>query len=169
MPHYVLLLLILLPFGVLGYRRLAARGTAGLVVDGDGFTLKRRWLPAVRIRIAWIDAPEKGQPYAELAREALRALIANRPLKVTYVDTDAFGRRVAQVWAGGEDVGLQLLEGGSAWYYRHYASKVSWFRHWRYGGAERRARSARKGLWAQKKPEAPWDYKHRPWWRRLFF
>jgi len=149
------------------YCRHAASGRAGFIPDGDGFTLKRRWLPTIRVRIAWIDAPEKGQPHAEAARFALRALLGDRLLKLVYVDTDIYGRRVAQVWVDGQDVGLALVEAGAAWYYRHYGSKVSFWRRWRYGGAERRARFAKKGLWALPKPQSPWDFKHRSWWRKL--
>ena len=170
MPHSGLLLILIpvLLLAIIGYRRLAASGTAGFIPDGDGFTLKRRWLPSIRVRIAWIDAPEKGQPYADAARGALRDLIGNRLLKLVYVDTDIHGRRVAQVWADGQDVGLRLIEDGAAWYYRHYGAKVSIWRRWRYGGAERRARFAKKGLWALPRPQSPWDFKHRPWWRKLF-
>jgi micrococcal nuclease len=164
-----LILLPLIPLVVFGYRRLAYRGIASRIEDGDGFTLQRRLLPSLRIRIAWIDAPEKGQPFADQARAALRELIAGKNLRISGLEKDVFGRQVAQVWVDRCDVGLALVERGAAWYYRHYASRVSIWRRWRYAGAERRARSEKRGLWAQKRPEAPWDFKHRPWWRKLLF
>ena len=151
----------------LWWRHRAATGVATIIDDGDSFEVERRW-PAgkVRIRLAWIDAPEHGQPFADQSRAALRQVLKAQRLKLRYIDTDHYGRRVTHVTAGGLDVGLFLLKGGHAWYYRDYASSQGWWRRRQYDAAERRARREGLGLWSQRKPEAPWTYRHRPWWKR---
>ena len=58
------------------------------VHDGDGFVaslwspLSHRWHPNIQFRFAFIDAPEKGQPFGDAARDFLHGLIAGRTLRL---------------------------------------------------------------------------------------
>lgn len=143
--------------------KLFRTGQAGKIPDGDGFTLKRKGLPDKRIRIAWIDAPEFTQPFGPEARDALRELVSTTSIRVRIVDKDRYSRRVAQVWNNKSDVGLEMLRRGLAWNYPGRSPGQSLWCRYRYAAAQRQAIRARKGLWADKSPQAPWDYRHRPW------
>jgi endonuclease YncB( thermonuclease family) len=84
----------------------AATDYVGKVVrigDGDTFTslVDREEL---RIRLAEIDTPEKGQPYGKRARQALADLIYGKTIRVVEVDHDRYGRVVGRVYAGSIDV-----------------------------------------------------------------
>lgn len=58
------------------------------VFDGDGFRAKlwnpyrQRWVPDVQFRFAFIDAPEKGQPFGDEARDCLHGLIGGKTLRL---------------------------------------------------------------------------------------
>lgn len=97
---------------------------AAIAVDGD--TLKCRNLPEQggRVRIARIDAPERGRDGAVEAKAALARLIDGRKVTCELVDADPrvkgfqardrFGRPVARCSAGGVDLGRALLAAGHA-------------------------------------------------------
>jgi endonuclease YncB( thermonuclease family) len=46
-----------------------------------------------------------------------------------------------------------MLEAGYAWHYKHYDNSKY------YADLEKEARKAKRGLWADKKPQAPWTYR----------
>lgn len=91
-------------------------------VDGD--TLRCANLDAAenrggRVRLARIDAPERGQPGADEATAALRMMIKGKEVRCTLVDadprrlgfqkTDRYGRPVARCEAGRIDLGAALI------------------------------------------------------------
>ena len=127
------------------------------VSDGDTFTALDTTGVRIRIRLLGIDAPETardGLPAdcgADQATQALRRLIAGRPLTVTTDPVtdpvDRFGRHLAYVTADGHDVALTLIRAGmaEAWY---PASEPTPTRYPDYRAAERTARTTRTGLWA---------------------
>jgi len=101
---------------------------AAIAVDGD--TIKCRDLPpdlagqGGRVRIARIDAPERGRDGADAATAALARLIDGRKVTCELVDADPrvagfqardrFGRPVARCSAGGVDLGRAQLAAGHA-------------------------------------------------------
>lgn len=67
------------------------------VVDGDTFLTASRKHP---VRLANVDAPEKGQRGAPRAREALRELIQGKEVVIDTKARDSYGRSVANVKVG---------------------------------------------------------------------
>jgi endonuclease YncB( thermonuclease family) len=53
----------------------------------------------VRVRLAGIDAPEKGQPFGQRAKEAMSELVYGKPVRMECLKTDRYGRSVCNVWA----------------------------------------------------------------------
>jgi endonuclease YncB( thermonuclease family) len=129
------------------------------VQDGDSFLLRGADGARRRIRIAGIDAPEKGQPYAETAGDHLATLLADRPLRLAVIKTDPFGRLVAEVWNGEADVGLALLEAGLAWHFKRYAAEQAAPQRQRYAAAEQRARDDGIGMWREAGLVEPWRFR----------
>ena len=92
------------------------------VIDGDTFSLN-----GTRIRVAGIDAPETHParcPYeAQLgaaATQKLAELLRGRPLWVSGIKVDRYGRNVAVVRVNGEDVADAMIGSGLA---RNYDGK----------------------------------------------
>lgn len=133
----------------------------GLVVGiSDGDTLKVRCpeiqAEPIKIRLAEIDAPEKGQPFGSNARKALAELVFEKPVEVQHVDTDRYGRVVARLATKGQpDVNFELVRQGFAWCYPKYVKRVEECRR-----AEDDARSKARGLWADRRTAvAPWEWR----------
>lgn len=139
--------------------RVVARSIS--VDDGDSFVARRADGTKIRVRLAGIDAPEKSQPWANVARQKLRALLAERELVITPLKTDRWGRLVALVQAGGEDPALLMLEAGLAWHFTRYDRDLPVALRDRYARAEAEARSAPLGLWQASEPEPPWEFRRR--------
>ncbi len=121
------------------------------ISDGDTLTVlvEQR---QVRVRLAEIDAPERGQAFGNKARQHLGDLCIRRPAKVTPQVQDVYGRLVARVRCDGVDASEAQVRAGFAWVYTKYAPLDSPLYV-----LESEARTARRGLWLDPKPQAPWD------------
>ncbi len=140
------------------------------VFDGDSFNLKAANGSIVRVRLLGIDAPEKGQPYSQKARESLESLLGSGRIELSAQKIDRFDRWIARATAGGADIGLSQIERGYAWFFVRYQKDLDETSRQRYADAERKARDEGRGLWAgialsernpALAPEPPWKYRER--------
>ncbi|CAM0879690.1 unnamed protein product [Alopecurus aequalis] len=106
-----------------------------------------------RIRLSGIDAPESAMPYGKEAKEALLKMVEGKCLTVYVYDTDRYGRSVGDLHVGNVFVQEQMLKKGFAWHYADYDKRPE-LAKW-----QSQAQAARKGLWAAKKPQEPWEYR----------
>lgn len=126
------------------------------VKDGDSLIAKVQGV-AMDFRLAEIDAPELDQPYGRAAKQELVALVSGRQLVIVPLDTDRYGRTVAQVWNGNTHVNAELVKRGAAWFYSEFAHTEALYE------VEKEARAAKRGLWAlplQDRIE-PWEWRKR--------
>jgi endonuclease YncB( thermonuclease family) len=143
-------------------------GTVVKVADGDTITVLDSNRQQHRVRLAGIDAPEKGQPFSNASRKRLSELLAGKQGRVEFTKYDRYGRIVGKAWVTpldcprcGKtlDVGLAQVTMGMAWWYRYYAHEQSPEDQARYEFAEREARTKNAGLWRDKNPEPPWEWR----------
>lgn len=106
------------------------------------------------IRIAAIDAPEKSQAFGTAAKQAMSSLCFGKTATVKSLDTDRYGRTVADVFCAGKNAGDWMVYNGFAWVYDRYASG-----HTQYYQSQKLAREQRKGLWQDANPTPPWAYR----------
>ncbi|WP_159912826.1 thermonuclease family protein [Pantoea sp. 18069] len=129
------------------------------ISDGDTLTV-RCGQPARfeqrQVRIHAIDAPERHQSFSEASRASLARLCLNIRARIRHVDTDGYGRTIAQVECRGEDVAEHQVRCGMAWVYTRYAGTRTDLL-----ALQARARSARSGLWADAHPIPPWVWRRR--------
>jgi endonuclease YncB( thermonuclease family) len=128
------------------------------ITDGD--TLQARCgepgsYEQVTVRLAEIDAPEKGQPFGQRAKQALSGLCFGVQATIKPMTRDRYRRTVARVECGGQDASLELVRQGMAWFFVRYGTDAE------IKGAEAVARDSRVGLWAHASPIAPWDWRAR--------
>lgn len=126
------------------------------VADGDTLTARCGEPGAyeqVRVRIAEIDAPERGQPFGQASRQALADLCFQQTAAIRAQKRDRYGRTVARVECRGQDVSRQLVADGHAWAFTRYLTDQ------RVADLEQQARSARRGLWVDPAPMAPWEWR----------
>ena len=129
------------------------------VADGDTVTLLDANLRQHKIRLAGIDAPERRQPFGNRSRLHLGALVFGRQVTAECPKKDRYKRAVCRLEVEGVDANLAQIEAGMAWHYKAYSREQSPADRWRYAKAEDRAREARQGLWTDRAPVAPWDFR----------
>lgn len=78
------------------------------VIDGDTFTTQSGQV----VRLANVDAPEKGQRGSPKARKDLIDLISRKPVSVDPVARDKYGRVVADVKVGNKSVNKAMRKKG---------------------------------------------------------
>lgn len=117
------------------------------VIDGDTIEL----VGGTRVRLVQIDTPEKGDECFGNEASALtqRLIPAGTHVRIDQDpkldQVDRFGRKLAYVWKGDEDVNVTLAREGAAgvWFYGgrrgRYAGELL--------GAAEQARAEGKGLW----------------------
>lgn len=128
------------------------------VVDGDSIWVRpdaggRR----LRLRLDGIDAPEICQRSGAESRAAMQALALDQPVQVTVWAWDRYGRAVATVLRLSDqaDVAAQLVSQGWAWS-EGYRGRLG--RYWR---EELAARGAERGVFAERWPETPTEFRRR--------
>jgi endonuclease YncB( thermonuclease family) len=131
-----------------------------IVAVSDGDTLKARCgelgdYEQVIVRLAEIDAPEKGQPFGRRSKEALADLCFKTYARIEPITTDRYGRTVARVHCGGEDASAKQVERGMAWFFVRYGTDPA------VKALEEAARTQRRGLWSDTTPVAPWVWRQR--------
>ncbi len=126
--------------------------------DGDGLRAQINGQP-VTIRLACVDAPETAQPHGQESAARLRALLPRgTAIDVRVVDTDRYGRMVAEVYRAGQSVNLQLVAEGHAVVYREYLSGCRETEA-AFLAAEDQSRSRRLAFWSQAQPIMPWEWR----------
>jgi endonuclease YncB( thermonuclease family) len=125
------------------------------VVDGDTLDVlagKQR----IRVRLIEIDAPESGQLESIRARQSLIQICGGEIATVESSGRDRNGWVLARISCNGIDANAEQVRRGMAWVFDGYAKLDSPLY-----ALQEEARSAGRGLWAQKEPVPPWEWRRR--------
>lgn len=125
------------------------------VHDGDTVTVlsNQRQL---RIRLTDIDAPELGQPFGKRSKTALADLCFGRAAALEIRGRDRYGRTLARLSCDGVDANAEQVRRGYAWVFTRYARANSPLY-----ALQLDAQAAPRGLWADRAPTAPWEWRRR--------
>lgn len=130
-------------------------GSAIRIADGDTLTILSPTKKQVKIRLAEIDSPERGQPFGTWAKNQLLDMVFQKDIAIKQVDIARYDRIVGRVYVGDLDVNAELVRVGAAWVYRKYAKDSSLYE------LEEEARDAKRGLWSQSPHIPPWEWRRR--------
>ena len=133
------------------------------IADGDTLTLLDADNQPHKIRLLGIDAPEQNQDFGQNARTNLSALAFAQTAKADCRGRDRDQREICIVHVAGQDLGLEQIRAGCAWWYGEEAKEQSAQERADYAQAEFMAKIHRYGLWNSKNPIPPWAW--RPAWR----
>lgn len=127
------------------------------IVEGDFIIIRSADNSNFFVRLSGIYAPKTPQPLAEQSRDHLATLTSGTTVSVAYEKSDHLGRIVGKVLLNGQDICLEQLKAGMAWYYRVYEQEQTEEERSVYAPAEDGARKAKLGVWANelKMPEEP--------------
>ena len=132
---------------------------SGSVHDGDTLRVRSSDGQVLKIRFACVDAPELKQPLGEESRNHLRSMIneANGRVKVKVIDTDRYGRSVAEMWTKSGLLQSRMAAAGMAFAYDQYSKNCP---HWdAVKSSEKAASELKVGVWRSSNFERPWNYR----------
>lgn len=123
------------------------------VKDGDTFDYLDCNGEIHTVRMAGIDTPEKGQPFANKAKEKLSTLLKSGKITMLRTGSGNHHRLAMEVFVDGIDVNLELVKCGLAW------REPRFDKSGKYIQAEAEAKRAKIGLWSDPTSVAPWEYR----------
>lgn len=122
------------------------------VIDGDTYDVILQGGTQVRIRMAGIDAPERGMPYYNTATDYLESLCMNRRVFLRLTKEESYDRVVAEGYLpDGLDLEEAMVRAGLAWHFKKYSSDTVLDR------LEREARASGLAIWSEPEPMSPWE------------
>lgn len=141
------------------------------IADGDTITVLDATNQQYKIRLVGIDAPEKAQPFGNVAKQRMADLVFGKAVRVDARKKDRYGRTIGRVWVALPecvspdcpktlDAGMALLTQGLAWHYKQYAKEQPPEERGQYSFAEEEARIMKIGLWRDANPMPPWEWRH---------
>ena len=111
-----------------------------------------------KVRLACIDAPEDSQPQGRLSTVTLNSFIPiGTGVELNIVDTDRYGRNVAEVLKNGVNVNQSMIKKGQAIVYHKYLSNCPNGNS--YIEAEKKAKDQRLGFWNDSTFITPEDWR----------
>jgi len=136
--------------------------TGKVIGISDGDTIKLLVArEQVTVRLDGIDAPEFKQSYGQKAKQALSDYVFGREVTVEVTSEDRFGRAIGDLWLEGSNINERMIDNGWAWHFKATNSDPRFDRLARFASLEKEAKDARRGLWADESPVAPWDFRLR--------
>jgi endonuclease YncB( thermonuclease family) len=123
------------------------------VIDGDTVNAIGHDI-TIKIRLVGIDAPETshgkrkpGQPFGQRSKKYLTDLLLNKTVAVKGYGLGPYNRILGVITLNGKNINLEMVKSGLAEVYRGKPPhKFDLDPYWK---AEREAKKAKKGMWAQ--------------------
>ena len=121
------------------------------IYDGDTITALTSQKEKIKIRLYGIDAPELKQPFGKASKRHLIDLISNNSLNINEKGKDKYGRTLAVLYNGDQDINGQMVIDGYAWAYDKFSKD--------YVAFQQNAQALKKGLWIDKDVVRPSDFR----------
>jgi len=127
-------------------------GNVVAVSDGDTITVLRG-SEQVKVRLAQIDAPEKGQAFWQKSKQALAGLVHGKQVQVVEHGLDKYRRTIGGIYLDGLDVNAEQVRQGMAWVFLRYSKSAGLIQ------LQAEAKEQRRGLWFDSEPVPPWEWR----------
>lgn len=123
--------------------------------DGDTLTCtiiklnQPRRTEKITVRLAYIDAPEKGQAFGQVAKKSLSDMVYQKQVTLKIHGQDKYNRTLAEVFYNDTNINQQMIRLGMAWAYRDFKPSQAYIE------LENQAKNSRLGLWSELNPVEP--------------
>lgn len=138
------------------------------VIDGDTILILDERKSTQRIDLHGIDAPESGQGFGAKSTANLNRLASGKSVRADCVKRSGRETKLCTVWTYPSDctacgytldLGLMQVLQGYAWHFKMSEYAQSPQMQAQYSVAELEAKSKKAGLWAEKSPQPPWEWR----------
>ncbi len=128
------------------------------IVDGDTLDILTAEKTTVRLRLHGVDCPERGQAFGTVAKQFTAEKCAGAVVVAEVAQAEKSQERpVVEVkLPNGDNLGRELVRAGLAWEEPRFSNDPT------LKALEAEARTARRGLWADKAPVPPWEFRNAP-------
>lgn len=124
------------------------------IKDGDTFTCLTNGRRQITVRMAQIDAPEKGQPFGQKAKSTLSEYIHGQTVRLEESGFDRYGQTLAEVYdERGRNINMLMVQAGLAWAYKEYMTNTA------YLDMQEEATRENRGLWSENGYIYPSDWR----------
>lgn len=123
------------------------------VTDGDTVVLLTPEKTQIKVRLDAIDCPESHQAFGQRAKQFTSDFCFGKEAVLISHGKDRYGRTLGLIIIGKDTLNYELLNAGYAWHYKQYNKEK------RLSEMELQARSKKLGLWVDKEPIAPWEFR----------
>lgn len=124
------------------------------IKDGDTVVVLDSLNLQTTLRLAEVDCPEKSQPFGTKAKQFTSDQIYRKQIKYVVTDIDRYGRSIAMIYYDDDKyLSAELIKKGLAWHYKRYSISEE------LANFENSARLQKVGLWFEKKPIEPWEWR----------
>ncbi len=155
MKKHILLLLLFFNISYLYSQSTYTAKVVG-IKDGDTVVVLDSLNYQTTLRLAEVDCPEKNQPFGTKAKQFTSDQIFRKQIKHIVTDIDIYGRSIAKIYYDDNKyLSAEIIKNGLGWHYKKYSTskKIASF--------ENSARLQKLGLWSDKNPIAPWDWRRK--------
>ena len=131
-------------------------GVVTRIIDGDSLVVQHDD-SSNKLRLRYIDAPEKSQDYGNESKKFLESLVLHKYILVSTEYNDRYGRQLADIYIYNDKesiyINAKMIKSGNAWVYRKYRSNTYLM------NLENHARINKKGLWISRNPIEPYLFR----------
>ncbi len=146
-------LLIIILFSIQGNSQTLVGKVVG-ITDGDTIKFLTQDSLQIKVRLANIDCPERKQPFSVKAKQFVSDAIFGQQVTIHVLKKDRYGRSIANViYDDSLDLSQELLKQGLAWHYLQYSKDPLLQK------LEDQAKKEKLGLWQDKNPIPPWEWR----------
>ncbi len=133
------------------------QGIVTRVIDGDTIDVKIANDIIKRVRLRYIDAPEKDQLFGKESTDFLKKNVLKKIVIINTEYKDRFKRDIGDIFIYDKNIAIyinaKLIKSGNAWVYKKYR-KNNYLMN-----LENHARINKMGLWKTLVPVEPWVYR----------
>lgn len=130
------------------------KGKVISIKDGDTVVVLLAGNTQQTLRLAEVDCPENSQAFGNNAKLFTGSQVFGKTVTFYSVGKDRYGRSVAGVfYDNGKYLSREIVRAGFGWWY-FKASKNTELQK-----LQDEAREKRLGLWADRQPVSPWDFR----------
>ena len=126
------------------------------IIDGKTAIVEMQNGSRLTAELQYIEVPESGQPFSEIAKQHLGALVLNQ-----IIEFRARGFRptvtVGQIFCKGVDISQQMIRDGAAWYAVPQKSGQDAAERENYQSQEAQAKSEKLGIWSIENLKPSWQ------------